>query len=32
MLEQGRVRLRPGERAVDLAPGEPARLLESAGG
>jgi DNA-binding transcriptional ArsR family regulator len=28
MLDQGRVRLRPGERAVDLEPGEPDRFLE----
>jgi len=30
MLDQGRVRLRPGERAVDLAPGEPDRFLDAA--
>lgn len=28
MLDQGRVRLRPGERAVDVEPGEPDRFLE----
>jgi DNA-binding transcriptional ArsR family regulator len=28
LLDQGRVHLRPGERAVDLAPGEPAAFLE----
>jgi DNA-binding transcriptional ArsR family regulator len=28
MLDQGRARLRPGERAVDLEPGEPNRFLE----
>jgi len=28
MLDQGRARLRPGERAVDLEPGEPDRFLE----
>jgi DNA-binding transcriptional ArsR family regulator len=28
MLDQGRVRLRPGERAVDLEAGEPDRFLE----
>src|SRR5215471_1882619 len=27
MLDQGRARLRPGERAVDLEPGEPERFL-----
>jgi DNA-binding transcriptional ArsR family regulator len=32
MLEQGRVRRLPAGRAVDLAPGEPAAFLESAGG
>lgn len=32
MLDQGRVRLRPAERAVDLEAGEPVRFLESAGG
>ena len=31
LLAQGRLRLRPGERAVDLEPGEPAALLEAAG-
>jgi DNA-binding transcriptional ArsR family regulator len=31
MLDRGRVRLRPAERAVYLEPGEPARLLETAG-
>lgn len=30
LLDQGRVRLRPGDRAVDLAPGEPAAFLEVA--
>lgn len=30
MLDQGRVRLRPADRAVDIEPGEPARFLESA--
>ena len=30
MLDQRRVRLRPGDRAVDLAPDEPARFLEAA--
>jgi DNA-binding transcriptional ArsR family regulator len=28
LLDQGRARLRPGERAVDLEPGEPDRFLE----
>ena len=28
LLDQGRARLRPGERAVDLDPGEPDRFLE----
>jgi DNA-binding transcriptional ArsR family regulator len=31
MLDQGRVRRRPGDRAVELAPGEPARFLATAG-
>jgi DNA-binding transcriptional ArsR family regulator len=31
MLDQGRARLRPGERAVDLQPGEPDRFLGAAG-
>jgi DNA-binding transcriptional ArsR family regulator len=31
MLDQGRGRLRPGERAVDLEPGEPGRFLQVAG-
>ena len=31
MLDQRRVRLRPGDRAVDLANGEPARFLDAAG-
>jgi DNA-binding transcriptional ArsR family regulator len=30
MLDQGRARLQPGERAVDLEPGEPDRFLEVA--
>jgi hypothetical protein len=30
MLDQGRARLRPGDRAVDLEPGEPARFLDAA--
>jgi DNA-binding transcriptional ArsR family regulator len=32
LLDQARVHLRPGERAVDLAPGEPAAFLEAAVG
>jgi len=31
LLDQGRVRLRPAERAVDLGPDEPARFLEAGG-
>ena len=31
LLDQGRARLRPGDRVVELAAGEPARLLEAAG-
>jgi DNA-binding transcriptional ArsR family regulator len=31
MLDQGRLRLRPAERAVDLEPGEPAGFLEGEG-
>ncbi|HSR24141.1 MAG TPA: metalloregulator ArsR/SmtB family transcription factor [Candidatus Eisenbacteria bacterium] len=31
MLDQGRLRLRDAERAVDVEPGEPARFLEAAG-
>jgi len=31
LLDQGRARLRPGERVVDLSPGEPAAFCESAG-
>src|SRR5215831_18711965 len=30
LLDQGRARLRPGERVVDLSPGEPGALCESA--
>jgi DNA-binding transcriptional ArsR family regulator len=29
MLDQGRVRVRPADRALDIEPGEPARFLES---
>jgi DNA-binding transcriptional ArsR family regulator len=32
LLDQNRARLRPGERVVDLSPGEPAAFCESAGG
>src|SRR5262244_2250021 len=31
LLDQGRARLRPGERVVDLSPGEPAAFCEPAG-
>ena len=31
LLDQGRARLRPGERVVDLSPGEPVAFCESAG-
>jgi hypothetical protein len=31
MLDQGRVRVRPSERAVDIAPGEADRFLKTAG-